>query len=259
MCGSAPSRRDRRRQCGALAAATLWASDEVGDRGRTFVFAQPMVNPPAVTTLCLQRPALLLRTSNDGCQKARPNAKRSAASNAYLAKVLGCVGPLTPPGRAALRDAARSGPDANAAGRSNGRARASADRGNRRAPGSHAPARLRTRLEARTTRSPAPSRARSNLAVTCRQSSTAHDRRLAPDSAGHRIECGCEAPALRAPAKGRSTQPASPGSSVLAVRPVGSRCGSRYSWRSSESPISQIVGGHRPTKRARRSAFPRSS
>ena len=33
----------------------------------------------------------------------------------------------------------------------------------------------------------------------------------------------------------------------------------RYSWRSRESPISQISGGHKPTKRARRSALPRSS
>ena len=33
----------------------------------------------------------------------------------------------------------------------------------------------------------------------------------------------------------------------------------RYSWRSRESPISQIRGGHKPTKRARRSALPRSS
>lgn len=32
-----------------------------------------------------------------------------------------------------------------------------------------------------------------------------------------------------------------------------------YSWRSRESPISQIVGGQRPTNSARRSALPRSS
>ncbi len=33
----------------------------------------------------------------------------------------------------------------------------------------------------------------------------------------------------------------------------------RYSWRWTESPISQSVGGHSPTKSARRSALPRSA
>jgi hypothetical protein len=60
---------------------------------------------------------------------------------------------------------------------------------------------------------------------------------------------------VRMPVRGGLAEP----EERLALRPVGLRCGSRYSWRSSESPISQIVGGHKPTNRARRSAFPRSS
>ena len=45
----------------------------------------------------------------------------------------------------------------------------------------------------------------------------------------------------------------------LRIRALGTLVeGVRYSRRSSASPTSQMLGGHRPTKSARRSAFPRS-
>ena len=46
---------------------------------------------------------------------------------------------------------------------------------------------------------------------------------------------------------------------AVATRREGLMPRTRHSCRVSESPISQIVGGQRPTKRARRSALPRSS
>jgi hypothetical protein len=88
---------------------------------------------------------------------------------------------------------------------------------------------------------------------------TTHECRLEPFEA----LCGAKSAHGREQPSPGSTSPVHPVTrGLVRTWPEGgssSSIGLRYSWRSMESPINQISGGHKPTKRARRSALPRSS